>query len=315
MPRWLHTLCWSIGLALGACSPILQAQSLYKYRDPSGAWVYTDRQPPAGTTTQTITVDLEAKAPRITVEQNVDGQQLRLLAINDCGCEAEYMLRITSPGNVAVPASDGAGTYHAALPPHSRQALLTAAFAGPDVVGFHMSWRAVLGAPGATHRPHEPYRVPFALGASFRVTQAYPTRVTHVTPDSEYAVDLAVPDGTPIYAAREGTVINVRHDFFRGAPDAALLDQANMVEILHDDGTIAIYAHLHWQSIRVQPGQSVSRGQYIADSGNTGLTTGPHLHFAVIRNAGMRAESVPVQFTGAGGSPVTPQTGTMLTAY
>jgi murein DD-endopeptidase MepM/ murein hydrolase activator NlpD len=173
----------------------------------------------------------------------------------------------------------------------------------------------VLGAPGATHQPHEPYRVPVALGSSYKVSQAYPLRITHTTPDSEYAVDIAVPDGTPIYAAREGIVINVRHDFFRGAADLALLDQANVVEILHDDGTIGLYAHLHWESIRVQPGQSVRRGQYIADSGNTGLTTGPHLHFAVVRNAGQRAESVPVQFTGSGGIAITPQTGMTLTAY
>ena len=113
----------------------------------------------------------------------------------------------------------------------------------------------------------------------------------------------------------EGTVINVRHDSFRGAADPAMLDQANIVEILHDDGTIGLYAHLHWESIRVQPGQSVRRGQYIADSGSTGLSSGPHLHFAVIRNAGMHAESVPVQFAGAGGATITPQTGMLLTAY
>jgi murein DD-endopeptidase MepM/ murein hydrolase activator NlpD len=147
------------------------------------------------------------------------------------------------------------------------------------------------------------------------VSQAYPMRVTHVTPDSQYAVDIGVPDGTPIYAAREGTVINARHDSFRGGTDPAMMDQANMVEILHDDGTIALYAHLHWESIRVQPGQAVRRGQYIADSGNTGLSTGPHLHFAVIRNAGMFAESVPLQFAGAAGAAVTPQTGMTLTAY
>ncbi|MGH8230457.1 MAG: M23 family metallopeptidase, partial [Steroidobacteraceae bacterium] len=123
------------------------------------------------------------------------------------------------------------------------------------------------------------------------------------------------PDGTPVYAARDGTVINVRHDNFRGAADPAMYDQANVVEILHDDGTIAVYAHLHWESIRVQPGQSVRRGEYIADSGNTGLTTGPHLHFAVIRNAGMKAESVPIEFAGPGGSAISPQTGMMLTAY
>jgi murein DD-endopeptidase MepM/ murein hydrolase activator NlpD len=184
--------------------------------------------------------------------------------------------------------------------------------ASPEV---RYRWKAVLGAPGAQHLPHEPYRAPFAVGASYRISQAYPTRETHNTPDSEYAVDLALPDGTPIYAAREGTVINLRHDAFRGSASSLMLDQANMVEILHDDGTIAVYAHLHWDSVRVQPGQHVRRGQYIADSGNTGFTTGPHLHFAVIRNAGLTPVSVPLQFSGPGGTAVTPQQDAMLTAY
>lgn len=307
-----------MALALLAGSGTAQAQ-LYKYRDASGAWVYTDRQPPAGAKAETMTVDLEVKAPRITVEQQLEGGQLKLLAINECACAAEFLLQIANAGNVSLPASAASavapGRSHVVLQPHTRLALLTAPVDGTSVSGFKYAWRVVLGTPGATHLPQQPYRVPFALGSSYKVSQAYPLRITHTTPDSEYAVDLAVPDGTPIYAAREGMVINVRHDYFRGAPDMAMLDQANVVEILHDDGTIGIYAHLHWESIRVQPGQSVRRGQYIADSGNTGLTTGPHLHFAVIRNAGQRAESVPVQFAGSGGTAITPQTGMVLTAY
>lgn len=303
--------------AAALCAQSLYAQSLYKYRDASGAWVYADQPPPAGTRAETMTVALEARAPRITVEQGVEGGQLRLTAINDCACDVEYALRIDSAGNVALPPApaNDAGFYHAELAPASSQALLSAPFAGPGVSGFRFSWRAVLGKPGAVHRPQQPYRVPFALGSSFRVSQAYPAHLTHTTPDSQYALDIAVPDGTPIYAAREGTVINVRHDSFRGGADAAMVDQANMVEILHADGTIGLYAHLHWESLRVRPGQIVLRGQYIANSGNTGLSTGPHLHFAVLRNAGMRAESVPVQFTGAGGAAITPRTGQMLTAY
>jgi septal ring factor EnvC (AmiA/AmiB activator) len=68
-----------------------------------------------------------------------------------------------------------------------------------------------------------------------------------------------------------------------------LLDQANMVEILHDDGTIGVYAHLHWDSVRVRPGQHVQhvqRGEYIADSGNT---VSPPARICISRSSEMPA--------------------------
>lgn len=87
------------------------------------------------------------------------------------------------------------------------------------------------------------------------------------------------------------------------------------MRILHDDGTIAVYAHLNRNSIRVRPGERVRAGQYIADSGNTGLSSGPHLHFAVQRNAGMRIEALPVEFEGPNSRSIVPATGNVLTAY
>jgi murein DD-endopeptidase MepM/ murein hydrolase activator NlpD len=48
---------------------------------------------------------------------------------------------------------------------------------------------------------------------------------------------------------------------------------------------MAVYAHLQLDSIRVQPGRVVLMGEQIARSGNTGFSSGPHLHFAVQRNA------------------------------
>jgi murein DD-endopeptidase MepM/ murein hydrolase activator NlpD len=76
-----------------------------------------------------------------------------------------------------------------------------------------------------------------------------------------------------------------------------------------------VYGHLHWDSIRVRIGQHVALGEYIADSGNTGFSSGPHLHFAVWRNAGEEDVSLPLQFAGPPGTAVTPVTGTELTAY
>lgn len=288
------------------------AEEIYKYRDASGNLVYAERKPDAATPVQTVPVDPETKAPRILVERVATADQSDFRAINQCQCVVEFELRVLEAQGLNIAPN---AVYHAVLPPETQRSLVQAAASGAGPTQIRYRWKAVLGAPGAQHQPHEPYRAPFAVGASYRVSQAFPTHSTHDTPDSAYAVDLALPDGTPVYAAREGIVINLRHDAFRGAPSLLLLDQANMVEILHDDGTIAVYAHLHWDSVRVQPGQQVRRGQYIADSGNTGFTTGPHLHFAVLRNAGLSAVSVPVQFSGPGDTAVTPQQDRMLTAY
>ena len=285
--------------------------SIYKYRDANGNLVYSEQKPESAKT-EPINVTLESKSPRIDVEQIGDGEHLELRAINECRCAAEFEVRLLEAQNLKVAANT---VYHVVLSPQSEQAIVQAIHEGDGAPRWRYSWKGVLGTPGAQHRPHEPYRAPFAIGSSFLITQAYPMRITHGTLDSLYAVDIALPDETPVYAAREGMVINLRHDSFRGAASAVMLDQANMVEILHDDGTIGMYAHLHWDSVRVQPGQYVRRGEYIADSGATGFTTGAHLHFAVLRNAGLQAESVPIQFSGPGGVAITPQTDMMLTAY
>jgi len=290
----------------------VSAAPLYKYRDPEGNWIYTDQKPDSATPVETLAVKSESKAPRISVDKIGSAEEWILRATNECLCVVEYEVRVLDAHNVNVP---NGGVYHAILQPQSQQQLIQLSQMGVDSPLVHYTWKAILGDPGARHRPTEPYRTPFAIGATYRISQAYPTRFTHTAPDSQYAIDFALPDETPIYAAREGTVINVRHDYYRGAAAPVLMDQANMVEILHDDGTIGLYAHLHWESVRVTPGQHVHRGEYIADSGNTGFTTGAHLHFAVIRNAGLQAVSVPIQFAGPGGTAISPQQNMMITAY
>lgn len=311
--RRLSRGAWHVLVALVLLGPsgLLSAQTAYKYRDSSGQWVFTDQAPAADARSDSFSVGHEDDALHLSVERSDQAGSMQLIASNGCLCVVTFEILIKQSGITAVPTG---ANYRATLAPGTHQ-IMVQADTGSAKAGLGYAWRAALGSPDAVHRPPRPYRVPFDVGSTYVISQAYPSRITHTTPDSQYAVDIALPDGTPVYAAREGTVINARHDSFRGAAAPVMMDQANVIEILHDDGTIGIYAHLRWDSIRVRIGAHVVRGQYIADSGNTGFSSGPHLHFAVIRNAGTADVSVPIQFAGIAEVGVTPETQMSLTAY
>jgi murein DD-endopeptidase MepM/ murein hydrolase activator NlpD len=298
---------WSAGLLVGLAlmHGSTAAQGVYRYRDANGQWVYTDRQPAGATATEPVRLKAAVSAPRITVVPRNGENGIVLVAVNECRCPVEFGVRA---------GQDESRFGRAVVPPQSEQALLEVpAPSGTGRLPFDFGY--VIGEPGAVHAPSRPYRAPFALARSFDITQAAPTQATHKDPASHQAVDIAMPVGTSIHAAREGLVINVAHGHYRGGTTSDVRDQANFVQVLHDDGTSAIYAHLQLDTVRVRPGQRVQRGEYIANSGNTGYSSGPHLHFVVLRNAGMRSESVPVTFEGMAGSAVTPRTGAKLTAY
>lgn len=84
--------------------------------------------------------------------------------------------------------------------------------------------------------------------------------------------DYAAPLGTPIYAAADGTVIQAAYNSVRG----------NYLQLDHNNGLKTLYQHC--SRIVVQNGQRVNKGQVIAYVGNTGASTGPHLHFEVWEN-------------------------------
>jgi murein DD-endopeptidase MepM/ murein hydrolase activator NlpD len=83
-------------------------------------------------------------------------------------------------------------------------------------------------------------------------------------------VDIAAPIGTPIRAPSDGTVIDA-------GPASGF---GLWVRVRHDDGTITVYGHINRALVGV--GERVTAGQVIAEVGNRGRSTGPHLHLEVV---------------------------------
>lgn len=102
-----------------------------------------------------------------------------------------------------------------------------------------------------------------AAGYGWRVDPIYKTRKFHE------GMDFSAPTGTPVYATGEGVVVKAGWQQGYG----------QTVEIEHGFGYRTVYAHLH--KIKVRQGVTVKRGDEIGEVGNTGKSTGPHLHYEV----------------------------------
>ena len=174
--------------------------------------------------------------------------------------------------------------------------------AGPVAASPSASWREGWGLMRGSAVAAEPsYRLPFDA-RRFSVGQVPEGRFSHQDPENRYAVDFTLPEGTPVLAARAGRVIELASGFSgHGLDPERDRQRANVVRIRHADGSMAVYAHLQQDGVRVRMQQWVEAGQLIALSGNTGYSTAPHLHFVVQRRQGSALVSLPVQFVSPRG--------------
>ena len=116
---------------------------------------------------------------------------------------------------------------------------------------------------------------PISKNGLKRLTDRFGMRIHPICkiPKMHYGLDFAAPRGTPVYATGNGIVKLVKAN--EGG-------HGNQIEISHGYGYTTKYAHL--ASFNVKVGQKVKRGQCIGYVGNTGVSTGPHLHYEVIKN-------------------------------
>jgi murein DD-endopeptidase MepM/ murein hydrolase activator NlpD len=219
-------------------------------------------------------------------------------------------------------ASDQTWPLTATIEPFSSIAL-GRVYAGdnPDApYNFLFRYSHHFGRVNAAQDEGAVYRLPFEEGHAFVVSQAHGGKLTsHNNRENLYAVDFAMPIGSAVTAARDGVVVDVTLRHREGGFSMSYIDKANTVAIVHDDGTVAEYAHLSPGAEIVKPGQRVHAGDLIGYSGNTGYSSGPHLHFIVSRpvvtDGKVTRESVPVMFyAGTPGTRFAAQAGTTVTA-
>ena len=283
MPLRLLFFC---GLFMASTSTV--AMTIYKSTDANGVVSYSDR-PSKGSQ---VFVFQDRMVERLERQVYLDIKKQKgadvVFVRNDLYAPVEVALAFTGMSNVrGAPAQ----TIRRVLPARSntRLALLAAVSGGKPLVYTPM-FQYSLGDPAGAAQG---YRYPFPWrGGPFRLSQGANGDYSHFGPKNKYAMDIAMPVGTPIIAARAGVVVKTENSQNGRGTDPS----GNFVRILHDDGTMGVYLHLKQGSVSVREGQRVTVGSPLALSGNTGNSSGPHLHFVVQRNTGMGLVSIPYQF-------------------
>ncbi len=281
---------------LGLSSLALPAMALtiYKYTDANGVVTYSDQAAPGAQVFVFNDRMVEKLDNRVKLETRKHAGGETLLVRNDLYAPVDVELKFEGVQNaVGVPGKP----IRWVLPPRSQIRLATLAPRDPaQPLRYTPRLRHALGDPRLLPKPYR-YPLPWR-GGPFRLTQGANGKYSHFTPKGRYAVDIAMPEGTPIVAARGGMVVRVENDQSGRGDNPS----GNFVRILHDDGTMGVYLHLMKGSVAVREGQRIDAGSRIARSGNTGNSTGPHLHFVVQRNVGLTVESIPFEFSQPVGS-------------
>lgn len=273
------------------------ASEIYKYKDAQGKWIFTDKKPQA---------ENVEKVAYKTQKKSTTQPELFIEKINN-----RYLLQIHNPLHAPVEIQTkstrpNVKNIHQVVAANSQTTLLTSDSPIEDI-----QFRWTLGEPTLPTDIYS-YRFPVQSKSAFTISQGFSGQFSHTREPNVYAVDIAMQVGTHISAARAGTVISVRDDYHMGGRESYFLDKANYVMVLHEDGTYAVYAHIMLGGALVQAGDKIAAGDLLARSGSSGFSTGPHLHFVIRHNLGMKTRSVPFHFIDGDGKTFQPTRGLSL---
>ena len=282
-------------LLLAFAAGAAPAKKIYKFTDANGVTHFTDRKPETDQPVEETVIKVEqSRMVELRVEGHATERRARLF--NNFAGPAQIELSAGSVRNIA---TDPALPLRVTLQAKEEKVVASLRQADPSQpAGFELALRAIPGSPTAQHDDSTEYRWPLG-GFPARIHQGFNGSFSHTGEESRYAMDAAADEGTPVLAARDGVVMEVQDDYYgAGLDKEKFASRANVVRILHKDGSMAVYAHLAPESVAVRAGQHVYVGQQIGASGNTGYSTGPHLHFCIQLNRDMKLASVPFRMRG-----------------
>lgn len=291
---FIFTLVVTIGVS---------ASEIYKWQDEDGIWHFSSIPPETDEKFDSLAMPADPR-PMVSMRKLGVDREPEYAFFNNMWGPVELELKLNDDENVR---SEPPLPARFVLPGQTEQRLLKVMAIDPlEGFTYRLSYSQMIGPPLDQLPVEVDYYPPFPLGLQFPISQGFDNDETHSNPPNQYAIDIVMPVGTPILAARGGVIMDMQDNFQGGGKQKRYLTRANQVRILHNDGTMAVYAHLQRNSVRVQPGARVTRGQWIANSGNTGYSSGPHLHFVIQLNAGMSLESLPFRFVAPANNTMTP---------
>lgn len=180
---------------------------------------------------------------------------------------------------------------------------------------FKTFFNATIGRINPQYDTDYLYALPYARGESYLLTQGFNGSHTHKD-GSAYALDFKMDEGTRVHAMREGIVVALEQKQTEHGYSPDFADKSNHIIIQHDDGTMAMYGHLKPNGVKVRLGQKVYKHAFIGLSGNTGYSSGPHLHvhISAVKDLKTGAVSVPFTFMAQRGKIDLPQENTQYIA-
>jgi murein DD-endopeptidase MepM/ murein hydrolase activator NlpD len=303
----IQILLWGLSLSLLLMTTSSPAKKYYKHVDENGITHYSDKPPKDADDFESFQVRPEDSQYEVRIINRGTKHQPIFYAVNPYHGPVEVRMAFINRYNVE---AEPRWPARYVVPANDELYLATVKAIYKDRNwSFNYKVESTLGDPNAKHDSNHPYRLPFIGNKHFYISQGFNGKYTHKDAQNRYALDIVMPEGSDILAARGGVVMDIAEDFYDGGVDAKHLHRGNYIRILHDDGSMAIYAHLKLESVVVARGQRVEALQKIAQSGNTGFTSGPHLHFAIQINDGLRMKSLPFLLKHKSGQIKTPKIG------